>query len=248
MAKRMLCVTAHPDDEAGGFGGSLLLYAGQQVETYIVCLTPGQAARHRGGHVSDNALAAARRQEFAASCQMLKVTHGEVLDYPDSKLSTVPLDLVVADLVERIRHIRPHVIISFGPEGAVTAHPDHSMASIFATMAFHWACRTNRYPEQLQNGLAPWMAQKLYWSTAGFKLPERQPIAPAPRTAVIDVAPFMETKVAAFKLHTTQAPLFPTFEKNVRLRGTVEMFHLAACSRPMDIEPETDLFAGVEED
>ena len=71
---RLLCVTAHPDDEAGGFGGSLLLYASRGVETHVICLTPGQAATHRGGARSDEELAAMRRQEFQASCRMLKIS------------------------------------------------------------------------------------------------------------------------------------------------------------------------------
>src|SRR5215470_15612702 len=70
---RLLCITAHPDDEAGGFGGTLLHYAQRGVETHVLCLTPGQAATHRGGAKSDDELAQIRRQEFAASCNMLRV-------------------------------------------------------------------------------------------------------------------------------------------------------------------------------
>src|SRR5215475_16013135 len=66
---RLLCITAHPDDEAGGFGGTLLHYAQRGVETHVLCLTPGQAATHRGGAKSDDELAQIRRREFAASCK-----------------------------------------------------------------------------------------------------------------------------------------------------------------------------------
>ncbi len=245
---RLLCVTAHPDDEAGGFGGSLLLYHARGVQTYIICLTPGQAATHRGGHQSDHELAAVRRREFAASCEVLQVTHGEVLDYPDGRLDRVGLYEVVAELVLRIRRIRPQVIITFGPEGAVTAHPDHSMASIFATMAYHWAGRSNRYTDQLNDGLRPHRTQKLYYGTAGFTLPERQPVALPPMTAKIDIGPYLDTKIRAFRQHTTQAPLFPLFEQTVRKRGNLEVFHLAASVQPGPLEPETDLFAGVVQD
>src|SRR5437879_460949 len=127
---RLLCITAHPDDEAGGFGGSLLLYHNRGVETYVLCLTPGQAARHRGNAASGEELAKARRQEFARSCELLKVTHGEVLDYPDAGLDKVDFYGAVGELVRRIRQIRPQVILTFGSEGGVTAHPDHSMASV----------------------------------------------------------------------------------------------------------------------
>ena len=60
---RMMVVTAHPDDEASSFGGSLLVYGERGVETCITCLTPGQAATHRGGAHGDQELAALRRKE-----------------------------------------------------------------------------------------------------------------------------------------------------------------------------------------
>jgi LmbE family N-acetylglucosaminyl deacetylase len=244
---RMMCITAHPDDEAGAFGGSLLLYGSRGVQTYVVCLTPGQAASHRGGARSDEELAQRRRAELAASCRILKTTGCEVLDYPDGALDRADFYRVVSDLTLRIRRIRPHVLLTLGPEGAITAHPDHSMASIFATMAFHWAGRENRCIEQLSNGLRPHRVQKLYYSTANFTLPDRPPVSLPPATTVIEIGDYLDTKIAAFKAHTTQAPLFPLFENAVRKRGTQELFHLAATTKPTVLRPETDLFAGVEE-
>jgi len=246
---RLLCVTAHPDDEAGGFGGSLLLAAARGVETHVICMTPGQAATHRGGARSDDELAGMRREEFQASCRMLRVTRGEVLAYPDARLDRVDFYAAVGELAGRIRKIRPHVMLTIGPEGAVTAHPDHSMASLFATLAFHWAGRNNRFAEQLANGLAPHRTQKLYYATSLFTLPDRQPVSPAPVTASIEIGTeFLETKINAFKQHTSQSPLFPRFEAMVRKRGTRELFHLAATTAPREMPEETDLFEGVKED
>ncbi|MGZ4812105.1 MAG: PIG-L deacetylase family protein [Terriglobales bacterium] len=247
--RRLLCVTAHPDDEAGSFGGSLLLYRERGVETHVICLTPGQAATHRGNTRSDADLAAQRRLEFAASCRILNVTGCEVLDYPDGALDRTDFYRVVEDLVLRIRTMRPQVILTYGPEGAVTAHPDHSMAGVFTTMAFEWAGRSNRFVEQLTNGLKPHQAQKLYYGTALFTLPGRQPIAPAPVTTTITIGPDrLARKISAFKAHSSQAPLFSLFESNVARRAHEEHFHLAARSVPSIISPETDLFEGVEED
>lgn len=245
---RLLCVTAHPDDEAGGFGGALLRYAERGVETHVICLTPGQAATHRGGAKSDAELSEIRRREFAASCKMLKVAQGAVLDYPDGKLDLQNFLSVVADLTRRIRQLRPHVLITMGAEGAITAHPDHSMVSVFATMAYHWAGRTNRFVEQLQGGSTPHQTQKLYYGTALFTMPDRQPVALPPSSAVLDLTPReLDTKIAAFKCHTSQAPLFSFFEETIRKRGRLELFHLAAASTPRKAETETDLFAGVQE-
>jgi len=241
----MLCVTAHPDDEAGNFGGSLLLYHSRGVETHVICLTPGQAASHRGGARTDQELATLRRKEFAASCAILKVTGGEVLDYADAHLHRIDLYGAVADLTRRIRATRPQVILTFGAEGGVTGHSDHAMVGVFASLAFQWAGRSNRFPEQLQDGVGPHRAQKLYYSTLLLRLPDRQPISPPPATAVIEIGDFLEAKIAAFKAHASQTPLFPIFERAVRQRGQQELFHLAATSSPRTLEHETDLFAGV---
>jgi LmbE family N-acetylglucosaminyl deacetylase len=245
---RLLCFTAHPDDEAGGFGGTLLRYAERGVETYVVCLTPGQAATHRGGAKSDDELSAARRKEFDAACRLLKVKQGTVLNYPDGKLDRQDFHAVVADLTRRVRELRPHVVMTMGTEGAITAHPDHSMISVFGTMACHWAGRTNRFAEELGNGLEPHRTQKLYYATALFTMPDRQPVSLAPTTTIIELKPHeIDAKIAAFKLHTSQQPLFGFFEETIRKREKMEVFHLANSIRPRKAEMETDLFAGVEE-
>lgn len=242
---RLMVITAHPDDEAGGFGGTLRLYRDRGVETCVVCLTHGQAATNRGGAKSDRELAELRRQEFAASCEILRVSEPIILDYPDGQLHRQELNRVIYALALRIRKFRPQVLLVFGPEGGVTGHPDHSMAGIFATLAFHWAGRSNRYADQLETSLTPHRVQKLYHATYEFALPNRPPITFAPPTAIIDIGDHLEAKIAAFKAHKTQSPLFPLFEANVRKLGRREMFHLAASIIPGPPPSETDLFAGI---
>jgi len=242
-----MCITAHPDDEAGNFGGCLQLYAARGVETCVVCLTPGQAGSHRGSAKNDVDLASLRRREFAAACAILKVTRGIVLDYPDGQLHRIEAYKVACELVLKIREFRPQILLTFGPEGGVTGHTDHSMASIFATLAFHWAGRSNRYPDQLSGDIVPHRTQKLYHATADFTLPGRPPVTPSAATTVIEVGPYLETKLEAFKAHATQSPLFQMFESRMRQYGGQERFHLAASLSAPSVLPETDLFAGVEE-
>jgi len=246
---RLLCITAHPDDEAGAFGGTLALYADRGVETSVVCLTAGTAAKNRGSAKTDEELAELRTAELLDSCKFLGVAHCEVLNYPDSKLDRANFYEVVGHLVFGIRRLRPHVVLTFGPDGGLTGHPDHAMAGVFATQAFEWAGRPDRYPTQLEQGHKPHRAQKLYYCTADFVLPDRMPIAPAPVTARIEVgADRAEKKHQAFMLHKTQAPLFDRLRKNLGKMSTHEMFHLAATSKPREAKFETDLFEGVVEE
>ena len=244
---KLLGITAHPDDEVGAFGGSLLLYHSRGIETHVICLTPGEAATNRGEARSDEELAAIRRAEFAASCRILQVTEAQVLDYPDGALSRADFYAVVGDLTRRIRMIKPHLILTMGPEGAITGHPDHSMASIFATMAFHWAARKDRYPEQLSDGLAPHRAQKLYYSTAPLfcRIASRYLLRRARRPSML--RPFWKPRSKQPRLMQHSAPLMELFAKTLRKFGGRELFHLAATNQPSTMEHETDLFAGVSE-
>jgi LmbE family N-acetylglucosaminyl deacetylase len=242
---RMMVVSSHPDDEASSFGGALRLYRERGVETCVVCLTPGQAATHRGGAQTDQELAAMRRKEFAAACDILKVSEGIVLDYPDGQLHRLDSYRVVSDLTLRLREFRPHVLLTFDPAGGVTGHTDHSMASIFTTLAFHWAGRNNRFPDQLNGSITPHGVQKLYYATADFHLLGRPPVALPPTTTVIEIGDYLETKIEAFRAHTSQQPLWSLFEEYMRQRGRREMFHLAATAKILPATSETDLFAGV---
>jgi LmbE family N-acetylglucosaminyl deacetylase len=244
---KLLCVTAHPDDEAGCFGGVLAKYSEAGVECSVICLTAGERAANRAGAANDEALKAIRRREFADSCHHLGVSHCEVLNYADGALDRADFLAVTTDLVRAIRTLRPHVIVTFSADGFVTAHPDHGMAGLFASASFQWAARTTRCTAQLEQGLTTWQASKLYYVTAEFSLPERPAISPAPVTARIAVGPYIHLKNEAFGKHLSQKPLQPIFEHAQEQHGADELFHLVNTAKVTAMEMETDLFAGVGE-
>jgi LmbE family N-acetylglucosaminyl deacetylase len=241
---KLLCTTAHPDDEVWAFGGSLLRYQEQGMETHVICLTRGQSATNRGGATSGEDLGAMRTEEFYAACRLLKVAQPTILDYPDGGLANLNVSEVAGELTRRIREIKPHVILTLGLEGTVTAHVDHSMVGLFTTAAYHWAGRSDRFREQLSSALEPHRAQKLYYVTAARIWPERQPVSLAPVTARIDVRRYIDTKIEAFRAHSSQLPLLEKYGDR-SLRQAEELFHLAAILVPQAAAEETDLFAGV---
>ncbi len=153
MALRLLCVTAHPDDESAGFGGALLMAHARGADTTVICLTEGRAASNRGDTRGNDALAAARIAELDISCGILGVTRYEVWKYPDGALIQANLFEITTRLVERMRQLRPHMVLTFGGDGGPNLHRDHAVASFAATAAFHWSGRSNFAQEQLENGL-----------------------------------------------------------------------------------------------
>ena len=108
---------------------------------------------------SDKDLAQERRAEFAAACKVLKVSHPEVLDYPDGGLAQQDFYAMIGVLVGRLRAWRPHVVLTFGADGGVNLHRDHTIIGLAATAAFHWAGRSAYFP-----GSQPYAPQKLYYS------------------------------------------------------------------------------------
>jgi LmbE family N-acetylglucosaminyl deacetylase len=248
---RLMCFTAHPDDECGAFGGALMMAHQRGVETSVVCLTEGRAGSHRGNARNDDELAELRRQEFAAALQVLGVANGEVLDCPDGGLLGQDFAAVTAVLVERIRRYRPHVVLTFGGDGNVNLHPDHTMVSFFATAAFHWAGRNHFAPEQIGEGLLPFRAQKLYYAAAPFlayaDAEEARKITLMPASLVLELGDLKAKKLEAFMQHKTQADLLAKVKVVFEETGGEEKYLLAAARGFRSSPLETDMFAGVEE-
>ncbi len=239
---KLMCVVAHPDDECFAFGGALALAAERGVETYVVCLTDGQAATHRGEAESGAELGRMRREEFAASCEVLGVKHRELLDYQDGRLEFCNFPQTAGRLVERMRRFQPDVVITFGGDGGPNTHADHMMVSALTTAAFHWAGRERRFPE-LATAFQP---RRLFYVTTNFFIPERQAPLPMPWSVRLDIERVRERKAEAFRRHVSQAPLMERTKDLFARYGGEELYALVATAEPQPVALSADLFDGLE--
>jgi LmbE family N-acetylglucosaminyl deacetylase len=132
---RLLAVLAHPDDESLGVGGTLARYAAEGVQTFVVTATRGEGGRNgeRRDH-SPGELGALREAELRSACRVLGVSGVHLLNYPDGRLDQVDPHAATAAIAGLISSIRPHVVLTFGPDGAY-GHPDHIAISQFTTAA-----------------------------------------------------------------------------------------------------------------
>jgi LmbE family N-acetylglucosaminyl deacetylase len=246
---RLMCLTAHPDDEAGAFGGALLMAAERGFETAVLCLTEGSAGSYRTPGQTNEQLAALRREEFASACTALQVSEATLLQYPDGELWQQPFLLLVGVLVEAIRRFRPHIVLTFGGEGGVNQHRDHTMVSLAATAAFHWAGRSGFFPEQLVE-VALWAPQKLYYAGTLFLSnaddEARRAGTRTPSSLVYMLGPLKERKLAAFRLHTSQQGVMDRVESQYSDLLEQETYLLAAAREPN--ADEKDLWDGVNAD
>jgi LmbE family N-acetylglucosaminyl deacetylase len=245
LSKRLMCVVAHPDDECFAFGGALALATKAGYETYVVCLTDGQAATNRGASADGQDLGRMRRDEFARSCKVLGVTKHETLDYQDGQLEFEELNGVAKKLVERMRTWKPQIVLTFGLDGSLNVHADHTMVSCFTSAAFHWSARTKRFPDL---GLPPHAPQRLFHQSTEFTLADREPQLPAPWTVELDVSAVKDLKFAAFREHTSQVAVMEKVRPYWDKYGDREHYTLAGTSTPQAAALAQSMFDGVVED
>ncbi|MEV0713658.1 N-acetyl-1-D-myo-inositol-2-amino-2-deoxy-alpha-D-glucopyranoside deacetylase [Asanoa sp. NPDC050611] len=173
MARRLLLVHAHPDDESISTGATMAHYAAQGAQVTLVTCTLGEEGEI---YVPELALLSAgeadqlggyRIAELRAACTALGVRDVRFLGgagrYRDSGMMGTPandhprafwradLDVAAMHLVEVMREVRPQVMITDDDRGFY-GHPDHIQSHRVAMRAAELA---------RAEGVAP---QKIYWT------------------------------------------------------------------------------------
>ncbi|ULE31466.1 N-acetyl-1-D-myo-inositol-2-amino-2-deoxy-alpha-D-glucopyranoside deacetylase [Mycobacterium sp. IDR2000157661] len=282
---RLLFVHAHPDDETLTTGATIAHYAARGAQVCVVTCTLGEEGEVIGQRWAHLAVGAAdqlggyRIAELTAALDALGVDEplylGGAGRWRDSGMAGTPprhhLRFIDADpeeavgaLVAVIRRLRPHVVVTYDPDGGY-GHPDHIHAHR-VTMAAVEAAATE--PGD------PWAVPKVYWTVmsksamaGGF---EAMGDVPAEWTrvsaddlpfgypddkidAVVDAPDQLSAKVAALRAHATQVSVAPdgrscALSNNIALPiGAVEHYILVSgAAGARDARGwETDLLAGL---
>ena len=280
----LMAVFAHPDDESFGIGGTLARYgADPGVRVVLVCATRGEAGEISNPELaSSERLGEVRELELRCACRTLGVEDLFFLGYRDSGMAGTeenedPRALAQADfyeavgkIVAHIRRERPNVVVTFDESGGY-GHPDHIAIHHLTKAAFAAAADPAQYEEQIEAGLEPHQASKLYFTAIprrffrsavekmnelGIKVPERYldrvdnfGLPDEACTTDVHVQDFWNTKQAAVACHATQLnpdSIFATLPAEImRELQAWECFQLAETSVGED-QDSHDLFAGFE--
>jgi N-acetyl-1-D-myo-inositol-2-amino-2-deoxy-alpha-D-glucopyranoside deacetylase len=240
---RFLFVHAHPDDETLTTGATIAHYASLGADVRVVTCTLGEEGEVIGERWARLAVDGAdqlggyRIGELSAALRELGVDAPMYLGgagrWRDSGMAGTPprgpqrfVDAdpgdAVGALVAIIRELRPHVVVSYDPNGGY-GHPDHIHAHDVTTAAVAAAGGAD-YPGD------PWPVPKFYWTVvagsamaAGLRelsemdLPADW-IVPAEFPfgftddqidAVVDAPESRAAKVAALRAHATQVSVEP---------------------------------------
>lgn len=261
---KLMCILAHPDDESLGTGGTLAKYAAEGVETYVVCATRGERGRFGDApHPGLEIVGQTRELELRAAANALGIREVRFLDYIDGDLDKADPREVVMRIVGHLRRIRPHVVITFGPEGAY-GHPDHVAICQLTTAAIVRAADASYHPDKT----GPHAVSKLYymeWNAALMRVYfeafrelkimvdgiERgaNPWPDWAITTMIDTEAHWETVWRAVQCHKTQISIYKKLEhlspESHQILWGRQPFYRAFSLVNGGRKPETDLFEGL---
>lgn len=238
--RRLALVFAHPDDETFATGATIARYARAGVHIALFCATDGGAGKSSDVPVaSPQELAAIRRNELHAAARHLGIRDVIACGHPDGGLAGVDDEALIGDVVRFLRRVQPEVVVTFGPEGAPTGHPDHRAISRAATAAFFLAA----LPTEHEGTGQPHRAARLYYTTFYPPRPgARLQRLGLPPTARLDARPWEQRKREAFMLHATQRVHQSTFEE---LAMTPEEWFALASGAGQGEDVVGDLFDGL---
>ncbi len=159
MAKTLLAVLAHPDDESFGLGGTLALYASRGYDVYYICATRGEAGTVDEAHLNGfKDIAEMRTVELEHAAKELGLKEVFFLGYRDSGMPgmdanqhpdaqiNAPIEAVAGRVVKYIRTLKPEVVLTFDPIGGYK-HPDHIHIHKATVFAFANSDNASFYPE-----------------------------------------------------------------------------------------------------
>jgi LmbE family N-acetylglucosaminyl deacetylase len=261
---RLLAVLAHPDDESLGLGGTLARYAAEGVATYLLTATRGERGRFfdNADRPPDDEVGRVREGELRAAAAELGVGEVALLDYHDGELDRADPIEAMGRIAAHVRRIRPHVVVTFGPDGAY-GHPDHIAISQFTCAAVVAAA-----DPAADYGLPPHGVAKLYYMAsppavwelyqAVFKRlvsrvdgveREARPWAEWSLTTHIDAAAHWQVVWRAVQRHATQLAIYGRLdeltEEQHRLLWGAQYFYRVLSTVNGGRARESDLFEGL---
>jgi len=131
--KSVVCIFAHPDDEAFGPGGTIAKLAKTR-NVYIICATKGEAGKHKGKNNKKN-LGNIRANELRESAKVLGVKKVFFLEFKDGTLSNNLYHDIARKIESILKRLKPDTILTYEPRG-ISGHLDHIAMSLISSYLF----------------------------------------------------------------------------------------------------------------
>lgn len=212
----LVCLHAHPDDEAIFTGGTLALLAAAGHRTVVVIATSGDEDPH-------GALAVVRAVEARAACAALGVARVELLGFGDSGLAgsspgaaalcRADPDVVAARIAEVLREEAADALVVYD-EGGIYGHPDHLVvhsaghhaARLAGTATVYEATVDREYLHFVETHLVGHAVESLLGMEISATNAAPLGVPTVEVSVTVDVRPVISAKRAAMAAHASQIP------------------------------------------
>ncbi|MBM3130485.1 MAG: PIG-L family deacetylase [Chloroflexi bacterium] len=240
----LLAIFARAEDELFGPAGTLAKYASEGIAVSLVAATHSHAQEPADEPITPT-------RERSCACRASGIRRACLFDFPPSELHRVAPEQIEERLVRLIREVRPHVIVTFAPEG-ITRAADNQAIHHAATAAFHHASDATQFAHHLREGLRAHAAQKFYHCVLPASLVARWGVAglnavPDDRiTTKLDVAAQSEAMKNALYCQRQRALDFiRRLTEDQRVEWNTEYYILIESRLRRKSRREKDLFAGL---
>ena len=195
MKQKIVCVFAHPDDEAFGPGGTIAKFS-QTDELYILCATKGEA----GITNREKNIAEIRQQELLASAKILGVKEVSFLGFIDGTLSNSNYHDLANRIKKYLEKIKPTKLLTFEPRG-VSGHIDHITVSLVTSYLFE---HLEYVKELMYYCHTDWQVQIIKKLIGDYFIYFPPGYKQSDVNLVVDIKAVWQTKVEAMKKHQSQ--------------------------------------------
>lgn len=124
LGKKILLLTAHPDDESFCAAGTIYENYKAGGKTLLICATLGEkGTTHLKGDFTPSQVKRMRKQELTAAAKFLRISKLFLLGLTDTRLKNCQ-PILLAKCLKLAKQSHPEAIVSFGEDG-ITGHLDH---------------------------------------------------------------------------------------------------------------------------
>ncbi len=124
----ILCIVAHPDDEALGVGGTLISHVKKGDKVFIVILSNGEDSKYdRKDKTKDRIFRAEKWANFSG-CNLL-----QVFNFPDQRLDSIPQLDIVIKIENIIKEVKPDIVYTHSLSDINKDHKVTAYATLAAT-------------------------------------------------------------------------------------------------------------------
>ena len=134
MKNNILCIVAHPDDEALGLGGTLIKHSKEGDIVNIIILSEGEESKSIGNKKNPKRSNNALEWSQKTGCNLHKL-----FDFPDQKLDTMPQLDLVRSIEEEVIKIKPDIVYIHHPGDMNSDHQIAAQVSLASLrpMSYH---------------------------------------------------------------------------------------------------------------